>query len=646
MFCSRDSFYKTPFGAVRTGEEVFFRLRLPAALRQARPFLELFPIGNAAGEPLLRRELTPEPVSAALSSPARSAAAPAAPDPDGDQALFSCRLTLENPGVLLYRFRLCGVPGEPLLSRGEAGRAFFGEGPMWQLTVYEPPAAPPEGFAGCVFYQIFPDRFCRSGPLPETLPEGRLLHGNWYEAPEDRPDANGDFPCRDYFGGNLDGILSQLPYLASLGVEALYLNPIFEAHSNHRYNTADYCKIDPLLGDEADFSRLCREAGKRGIRIVLDGVFNHTGSDSVYFNREGRYGKDTGAWRDPDSPFRDWFAWRDYDRREYDCWWGFTTLPDVREENPAYRAFVCGEDGVLRRWLRAGASGWRLDVADELPDSFIEEIRAAVKAEKPSALLLGEVWEDASNKYSGGAFRRYLLGRELDGVMNYPWRRSILDFVRYGKGQELCESIMTVLENYPPETVHHLLCSLSTHDVPRAVTALAAPEMGGHDRDWQRAHNTLSPEQYYLGRQRLMLCALIQFSLPGCPCIYYGDEAGLVGYADPFNRGTYPWGREDEGLLGFFRLLGPLRKNSPVLRRGIFVPLRFDERCCVFLRRLSGEADLLTAVNRSREPLPDPCAPALLEGAQELIHVGRVGADFSLDGHSGWIARLRGHCPL
>ena len=198
--------------------------------------------------------------------------------------------------------------------------------------------------------------------------------------------------------------------------------------SNHRYNTADYRKIDPLLGTEEDFINLCREAKKRGIRIILDGVFSHTGSDSIYFNKNSRYNS-AGAFNTPESPYKNWFQFLKYPD-VYKSWWGFTSLPELDKNNPDYINFICGEDGILRHWLRLGASGYRLDVADELPDSFIARVREAVKAEGEENLLIGEVWEDASNKLAYGVRRKYFLGDELDSVMNYPFKEAILDLLR------------------------------------------------------------------------------------------------------------------------------------------------------------------------------------------------------------------------
>lgn len=583
MFNSLQAFYKTPFGAAEAGETVRFCVCLPKSDLRA-PSFEVFAAGQElpfAVIPMTREE------------------------GGGGCWNYRAAYTPEKTGLFFYRFMLWDGVGDKMpLHRLPDGSAGWGAGEKWQLTVYSPGFSTPERFRGRTFMQIFPDRYRNSGREKHDIPADRLLHRSWEEQPHNTPGADGVFRCNDYFGGDLAGITEKLDEISALGVGALYLNPIFESHSNHRYNTADYCRIDPLLGDEEDFITLCREAHQRDILIILDGVFNHTGSDSRYFNREGRYGEG-GAYRDPQSIYHDWYCWKNFDRREYESWWGFLTLPDTNEDCPEYREFICGENGVLRRWLRLGADGWRLDVVDELSDAFVREIRAAVKAEKPDALLLGEVWEDASTKESYGVRREYLAGAELDSVMNYPLRSALLRFLREGDAAALHDECFTLLEHYPHCVSEVALNLLSSHDVPRAITALGGLSMAGHDRDWQRRHNILSVEQYYRGRQLFMLGMLFLFAWPGCPCLYYGDDAGLVGYADPFNRGTYPWGREDTGLRDCIRLIGALRLEHPALRSGEVIPLCFEGDMAAFLR-VCPEETLAVCINRGCRALTLP----------------------------------------
>ena len=580
LFDSRNTEYRSPFGAVREGTTVLFRIRIPRWVGCRGAFLLRRPDGDAD----------------------RLDGMFWAGQEDESYEWWDCRYTPETAGLIWYGFTLETDQGRRYLVRRSDGTAALSvaPGPLWQLTCYERDFQTPDWLAGGVMYQIFPDRFARADdrfdppPEPPALPDDRVLRDDWGGEPAWKPDAQGEIRNNDYFRGNLRGIEQRLDRLRELGVTCLYLNPIFEAHSNHRYDTADYRKIDPLLGTEADFRRLCETAARLGIRILLDGVFSHTGADSVYFNREGRYpGK--GAFQSPDSPYFGWYRFRRWPE-EYDGWWGFVTLPEVQELDPSFMEFINGPDGVVPFWLAAGAAGWRLDVADELPDGFLDALRKAAKAANPDALILGEVWEDASNKEAYGQRRRYLLGRQLDSVMNYPFRDAVLGFLRGGEPAAFFQAVLDIVEHYPPEVVRLLMNHIGTHDTERALTALAGEPAGDRGRDWQAAQR-LSEEQRVRGLRLMRLASALQYCLPGVPCIYYGDEAGMEGYRDPFNRGCYPWGREDPGLLSWYRQLGRLRRAARALKVGGFRPLAQPETALCFERR-DGAAALLCAVNR------------------------------------------------
>ena len=387
----------------------------------------------------------------------------------------------------------------------------------------------------------------------------------WNVIPDWRPNEYGMITNSDFFQGDLKGITMKLPYLKELGVTCIYLNPIFEAYSNHRYDTGDYEKIDPILGTEADFKELCSEAKQLGIRVINDGVFSHTGSDSKYFNREHRY-PGNGAYNSKESPYYTWYKFIEWPNI-YNSWWGFHTLPEVEELSNSFNEYINGENGIIRKWIQCGNSGWRLDVADELPDEFIEHIREAVKAEDSEALLLGEVWEDASNKESYGSRRRFLYGKELDSVMNYPFRDAILGFLDCGDGRDMIEIVLNVLENYPRPVIRSLMNLLGTHDTERVITLLAGERQNGRGREWQAA-TKLSPMQREYGLRRMRIASGILYTLPGVPCIYYGDEVGVEGYKDPFNRATYPWGNEDKELLEWYKGIGQMRAECSCLVDG------------------------------------------------------------------------------
>ncbi len=471
------------------------------------------------------------------------------------------------------------------------------EGLCWQQTVFESDFTTPEWLQGGIIYQIFPDRFCNSSSPKSGIPTDRYICNDWSAQPEYRQNDPIKYLGNDYYGGDLKGICEKLPYLKSLGVSCIYLNPIFEAHSNHRYNTADYSKIDPMLGTEDDLKELCAKAKDFGIGIVLDGVFSHTGDDSVYFNRLGRYGNG-GAYNDYNSPYHSWYKFDRFPDR-YASWWGISTLPETNEDDTSFSEFITGENGIIRKWLRCGISGWRLDVADELPDGFLDKLRTAMKTENPDSYLLGEVWEDATNKISYGYRRRFLRGRQLDSVMNYPFANAIIDFVRGADAKYINRTVLDILENYPPQAVALLMNHIGTHDTPRALTALSRDNNAGGDRAWQSGQR-INEDQYPYAVSLLKLAAAIQYTLPGVPSLYYGDEAGVQGYGDPFCRSTYPWGHEDIELIEFYKNLGIIRRECSAFQNGAYIPHTADGGILAYERRANNSAAFI-AVNRSDE---------------------------------------------
>ena len=465
------------------------------------------------------------------------------------------------------------------------------QGNEWQLTVYSKDYKTPDWVKGGIMYQIFPDRFNKGACDTENPFDDRVIHENTADIPVWEPNAQGKILNNDYYGGNLKGIEEKLPYIASLGVNIIYLNPIFEAHSNHRYNTADYSKIDPLLGSEEDFKDLCKKAEEYGIKIILDGVFSHTGSDSIYFNKENRYDS-KGAFNSEESPYRDWFKFNQ--DGTYESWWGIDTLPETLEENDGYIEYI---SGILRKWLDCGAYGYRLDVADELPDKFIDALNKCVKGENNRYLIIGEVWEDATNKFSHGGRRRYLMGNQLDSVMNYPFASAILTFMRYGVAESFMESIVTICENYPKPALDCLMNHIGTHDTARILTSLINDTIEHKPRRIQATY-TLTEEEKKKAVSLLKCASVIQYTLPGFPSVYYGDEAGVEGGADPFNRGFYPWGNENADILDHYIKLGKIRNSLTCLRDGIFKPYSAMLSCVAYIRECS-EEKILVIVNKN-----------------------------------------------
>ena len=605
-----DPFCRSVRGAVQTGTAVTLRILTPRTFSVRDAFLCAAKDAGGTAEEL----------------PMRSVPAPS----EGYDAFEATLPTDGYTGLIFYHFTLCKAgelpywygkmepdPAHPDITGGIYNRAPV---PDWQITVYAPQHVP-AWFGEGVTYGIFPDRFARD----ETVPADRPLKP-WGAIPDYRPSTDGVIRRQDCFGGNLRGIRGKLSYLASLGVETLYLNPIFEARSNHRYDTGDYERIDPLLGDEAEFRALCRDAHALGMHVLLDGVFSHTGADSRYFNAEGRY-EDLGAAQSKDSPCYDWYSFRHWPD-DYLCWWDVKNLPRVNKEAPSYLDYIIRDrDSIVRRWLRAGADGWRLDVADELPDTFLDALRQAARAENPEALILGEVWEDASNKVAYGRRRHYLEGRQLDGVMNYPLRRAILSFLDGGDALYFRTAMEALQDHYPPDCFRSLLNFLGTHDTLRILTRLGCQKPP--ETQDERAVYALSPAERARGEALERCASAILYAFPGSPMLFYGDEAGLEGFEDPFNRRCFPWGGEDAALLSWYRLLGLLRRRIPALRRGALRFVGAAGPILAFRRDFEGET-LLCLVNRGDTPGAFSCpweadaADSLLNGVRCRVEAGQL----------------------
>ena len=584
-FDSRNNLYRSKLGAVPANENLRLRLLLHKDAQVYEAFLRVV---NDNDNSLCEIKMTPSN------------------EWIYDYQFFDCNITTAE-GLYWYDFRYTSAHGEFFVVKSENSLGIVSQtqGERFQLTVYDKDFTTPDWLKGGLIYQIFPDRFYNSGALKENVPDDRFVCEDWSKIPEHRQNNGMCSLGNDYYGGDLKGVMEKLPYLKELGVSCIYFNHIFEAHSNHRYNTANYEKIDPLLGCEDDLVNLCKEASKQGIKIILDGVFSHTGDDSIYFNRTGRYGNG-GAYRDYNSIYHEWFKFYDFPNG-YDAWWGVKTLPETNEDNDSFTEYITGENGILRKYLKLGVAGWRLDVADELPDKFLDKLRAAVKSENPNAYILGEVWEDASNKISYGARRKFLRGSQLDSVMNYPFANAILSFIKNGGGNALSETVHTVLENYPKCSVDTLMNHLGTHDTARVLTMLGKSDGFIGDRTWQ-SQQKLSEHEYINGVKRLKAAAVIQYTLPGVPSLFYGDEAGVQGFGDPFCRATYPWGHENQELISFYKDLGKVRKECKAFVDGDFYTVFADENSVAFTRS-SKNSTAFIAVNRGNNAaciaLPD-----------------------------------------
>ncbi len=511
-----------------------------------------------------------------------------------DGTMYECSLkTSDVPTLIFYWFYVKTQTetlylGNNTLSLGGVGEKYSStpDNPF-QITVYDKDFKTPDWMKNAVVYQIFPDRFSRGKDTP--------FHGIrriWGEEPYYRTEQFGkEYLSNDFFGGNFDGIEKKLPYLKELGITAVYLNPISKAFSNHRYDTGDYEIPDETLGTTEDFKSLCRKAQDMGIKIILDGVYSHTGSDSKYFNKNGNYDS-TGAYQSENSPYSSWYSFEKFPDK-YDSWWGFETLPNVNELDKSYTGYILqNKDSVIKKWLSRGAMGFRLDVADELPDEFIKIFRKELKKTSPDALLIGEVWEDASNKISYGKRRGFLLGHELDSVMNYVFRKAVLDYLLDCDSRLFGMRIMSLLENYPPEALYSAMNLISSHDVPRALTVLSgAPDFRSLSREQQHEVCLTDEMLYYAGR-RMVLAIFLQMTLPGAPIVYYGDERGMYGYADPFNRCCINWDSKDDVLFSQTKMLSSFRGRTPCLRTGAFKIIYNSDGIIAFVRYITNGTDI------------------------------------------------------
>ncbi len=597
-FDSRDVRFKAPFGAQPAGSSVSFSVEADSAVTAVTLVIE---------RRLLEGDQELRPYTPVARVPMK---------PEAGQ--WTARYRFDTLAVYGYWFEAEAggrryalqnnadeIPWTREKGAGGAGTvaalpASASELRRFRQTIYDPAFKTPDWAADAVYYYVFPERF-RNGdrgndPKPgrdRYMDQGVELHKDWNERPSKPGTGDGSDAVynNDFFGGDLAGIIDKLDEIRDLGADTLYLTPIFRAPSNHKYDTADYRNVDPAFGTNADFERLTREAARRGMRVLPDSSFNHTGSDSLYFNRYGNFGSQ-GAFQGgkiaPASPYASWYrfdtAQGDPDK-QYRGWLGIATLPELDKGSASLREFLIrAPDSITKLWLDRGAAGWRMDVAPWVPDDFWREWRGTVKAHRPDALTVAETWFDAS---------KHLLGDMFDSTMNYIFRNAVLDWAAGGRADTMLRSLEHVREAYPPPAFGVLMNLLSTHDQPRAL----------HHFGW-------TPEKQdeatvARAKARLKLAVLFQMSYPGSPAVYYGDEVGVTGGEDPYNRATYPWadlgGKPDLALRAEFKRLIALRRANPVLRRGSVEPLMADEHAVVIARRL-GSQWAITAMNNAEQP--------------------------------------------
>ena len=586
LYDSKQAQFKKPFGTLIPNQECELNIHVPSTVQANVVTCELLYEDNSHAQTvILDRKMQ-----------------------KGVYDIFGGTFSIPRNGLYFYYFHVHSCNGSfRLFKQGDDTNMEAGD--LWQISCVPTDFHTPDWAKGATIYQVFPDRFYKSGNPDLT---GKLqpytVHENWNDEVDWRPTPEGVVLNNDFFGGNFRGITEKMDYIASLGTTILYLNPIGKAFSNHRYDTADYKTPDPMLGTVEDFSAMCEAAHAHGIRVILDGVYSHTGSDSVYFNREGNF-PEKGAYQSIESPYYSWFTFYEWPNN-YHSWWDFKTLPTVNKMDPAFiKYIITDEDSVVAHWLKLGADGFRLDVADELPDEFLKMLYDRVKEINPDAYVLGEVWEDASNKKAYNRRRTYFTNAELDSVMNYPFRTAIVNFMRgWDSGRGLRDTVMSIVENYPAEVVACNMNLLGTHDTPRILTALVDDFDGSRE---EKAKRHLSRHNLEVARERLLMASFLQYTLPGSPSLYYADETLMEGYKDPFNRRTYPWGREDWEMLNHFKRLGKLRKEQEALRLGDIQFFEAGDKHLGYTRTYNGKT-LKVYANRSGDPWDIPAGKVVM----------------------------------
>lgn len=515
--------------------------------------------------------------------------------------IFDIHIPIDMLGVGLYFFsiEIFGISGRSYaIKEGNRLRFSLSKDSLFQLSVSDFKYEVADTHLGGIIYHVFVDRFNRGGNAP--IKEGTVFVDNWNSPIPEIPEYPGAPLKNNYFyGGTLIGITKKLEYLQSLGVSIIYLSPIFDSSSNHKYDTGDYMRVDESFGGDRALANLIKKAKSLGIYIILDGVFNHTGADSVYFNRYGNYSS-IGAYQSKDSVYYPWYDFQEYPNK-YTSWWGIEILPRINPNVAECGNFFVGDGGVIEKYAKMGVSGFRLDVVDELSDEFVESIKAKLNEYNKKSILYGEVWEDASNKIAYGTRKKYYLGSELDGVMNYPLRQGIIDFLRSGKTERLRYAILDVTQNAPKRIRDMQMNIIGTHDTERIITVLGGESSVGKNNAYL-AQKRMSEEEYSIGKKRLLCAYAILATLPGIPSIYYGDEVGMEGYGDPFNRLTFPWSKEDKEILDFYKKIGKIRRGHKIYVSGDFNLLYLSSDLLIFSRYNKNYA-YITVINNSENEI-------------------------------------------
>ena len=573
------SFYKKPVGAIKTNESCTLVVKIIKSYEIYNLLLHIF---NDNYEEVLVKPLFLDESDFYY---------------DDNYNTYIVSFSLDKTYLYWYHFSFNDCFGHHFIGRNEALGAKLVDNNPWnfQLNIYKEQNRDFSWYQGKVMYQIYPDRFAIGKP--------RRLKKDGYNYQDESEDVrylpyNGVY-CNDFYGGNFNGIIQKLPYLKELGVGVIYLNPISLSPTSHHYDTSDYMKIDDTLGTIEEFKKLIKKAQEKDINIIIDGVYNHTGSDSVYFNKDNHFDS-VGAYNSKNSPYYSWYNFISYPKK-YECWWGIETLPSVNQKS-SFVDFITGRDGVISHYMDMGIKGIRLDVVDELNDEFVRKINNAIKQKDENAITLGEVWEDASNKISYGVRKNYFDGTELDAVMNYPLRLAIIDYLAHNKLDNLVYFMREEINNFPSHVLNSMMNLLSSHDMPRINSAFSLVNFNNLTKK-EASEIMMTKSEYYKCRNMVEMAYIMAYTLPGIPSLYYGDEIGMEGGKDPFCRRMMKWNEDsqDMGLLSFFKKLGKIREDlykTSVLVDGIYQEEYFGNNIYIYNRH-NDQVKLIVIINNS-----------------------------------------------
>lgn len=574
LFSPYLSYYKSPVGAVEVGKEVSFYIKITKSYNIYNLIIEFFNDDNelVLSKPLIEMETD-----------------------DYNYRKFLVKVEFDKPYIYWYHFKFNDCFGTHFIGRSACmdGMLYDEDVKDFQLNVYYNKESDFSWYQGKVMYQIYPDRF-NIGGVRHYKKDGYN-----YESFQDeiRYEPYNGVYCNDFYGGNLKGITEKLGYLKELGVGVIYLNPISLSPTNHHYDTSDYLKIDDVLGTDSDFLELIKEAKKQDIAIIIDGVYNHTGSDSVYFNKDNHF-EEVGAYQSKSSKYYSWYHFTNFPKK-YNAWWGIETLPAVNQKS-SFVDFITGDDGVISHYMKMGIKGVRLDVVDELNDEFVRKINSAIKKCDKDAITIGEVWEDASSKVSYGVRKQYFDGTELDSVMNYPLKNAIIDFLSHNRLERLVYFLREEVNNFPKKVLDCLMNVLSTHDAPRLLSVFSGVDFNTLTKH-EMSQITMSKSEYFKTRSLLKMAYMMTYTLPGIPSLYYGDEIGMEGGKDPFCRRPMNWDNGDQELLAYFKSLGAMRQDLlplEVLKDGIYEEELFKNNVFIYNRH-NDKAKVIVIVNNS-----------------------------------------------